>query len=75
MEEIKSLRDIKKFEEQEQMEDAIISNALQELTNLKVQFLTLQHKIAQKTFILEKVHGIPPRKIDFKKWTDEEESP
>ena len=73
MEEIKSLRDIKKFEQEMQMEDAIISNDMKELTDLKVQFLELQHKIAQKTFILEKVHGIPPRKFYFKKWTDEEE--
>ena len=73
MEEIKSLRDIKKFEQQEQLEDDIISNDLHELTDLKVQFLTLQHKIAQKTFILEKVHGVTPRKFYFKKWTDEEE--
>ena len=58
------------------MEDAIISIAMQELTDLKDKFLELQHKIAQKTFILEKVHGIPPRKFDFKRWNDdEEESP
>ena len=73
MEEIKSLSDIKKFEQEMQMEDAIISNDMQELTDLKVQFLELQHKIAQKTFILEKVHGVTPRKFYFKKWTDEEE--
>ena len=54
------------------MEDAIIINDLKELTDLKVQFLTLQHKIAQKTFILEKVHGVLPRKFYFKKWSDEE---